>query len=170
MTLCMERAANMKRNPARNRGFTLMELMITIAIAGILASLALPSFREYILTQKVKSASFDLVAALTLTRSEAIKRNTDVVMAKAAGGWQDGWSVKVGATELRKQDPYSGVSISAGTTASITYSRDGRISAGPVTFIVNDNASNAQVMSRCIRIDLSGRPNSSISSTDGSCP
>ena len=160
----------MKRNPARHRGFTLMELIITIAIAGILASLALPSFREFILTQEVKNDSFDLVAALTLTRSEAIKRNTDVVMAKATGGWQDGWTVKVGATELRKQDSYSSASISAGATTSITYTKDGRILAGPVTFTVNDNASNPLVMSRCIRIDLSGRPNSSISTTDGSCP
>ena len=63
-------------------GFTLIELMVTIAIAAILATLAAPSFREYIVSQRIKNASFDLFTALTLARSEATQEK---VMHLASG-------------------------------------------------------------------------------------
>lgn len=136
-----------------------MELMITIAIAGILLTLAMPSFREFILNQRVKNASFDLMAALTLTRSEAIKRSADIVLTKESGGWQDGWSVHGG---LRKWGPYSGLTVTLTSDVdAITYRKDGRV-MDEAKFTIDDADGLVAVQARCITIDLSGRPNSSI--------
>jgi type IV fimbrial biogenesis protein FimT len=81
------------------RGFTLMELMVTITIAAILAGLAVPSFRELIANNRLKSHTSALHTTLLQARSEAIKRNGRVVLCKSAdgatcttaGGWQQGW-------------------------------------------------------------------------------
>lgn len=141
----------------------MIELMITIAIAGTLATIALPSFRSFVQTQRVKSASFDLAAALTLTRSEAIKRNTNIAMSQASGGWQNGWTISAGGNLLRKQDAYSNLSItdSAGVS-SITFRKDGRLASTPTNFTINAAPANSSVPSRCISISLSGRPSTKL--------
>src|SRR5512133_2253989 len=76
-----------------SQGFTLVELLVTLAVAGILASLAMPSYREFVANQRIKTASFDLMSSLTLARSEAIKRAAQVTVAPAGGTWANGWSV-----------------------------------------------------------------------------
>lgn len=79
----------------RSRGFTLVELMIAIAIVAIAAAIALPSFREFNIRMKVSDTTNGLVHALTLARSEAAKRGADVEVAAAGGVWSDGWEIKV---------------------------------------------------------------------------
>jgi type IV fimbrial biogenesis protein FimT len=142
-------------------GFTMVELMITLVIIGILATIAVPSFRDFVRTQRVKSASFELVAALTLTRSEAIKRNTNITMTQASGGWQNGWSISAGGQALRTQNAYNGVSIAdSANAAAVTFNRDGRLASAPTSFTVGASSASSAVTSRCISISLSGRPNS----------
>jgi len=141
----------------------LVELMITISIVGILATIALPSFRDFVGTQRVKSASFDLVAALTLTRSEAIKRNTNVVMSQASGGWQNGWTITAGGQLLRKQDAYSSLSITDSEgISSVTFRKDGRLASEDTDFTVNASPASSSISPRCISISLSGQPNTKL--------
>jgi len=86
---------------ALQRGFTLIELMVAVAILAILAVLAAPSFNDAILSNKLSSYSNNFVASATLARGEAIKRNAVVKMCRSAdgascatsGGWQQGWIV-----------------------------------------------------------------------------
>ena len=59
-------------------GFTITETMVTVAVLVILIGLATPSFREIIVAQGVKTASFDVFAGLILARSEAVTRNLDL--------------------------------------------------------------------------------------------
>jgi type IV fimbrial biogenesis protein FimT len=57
------------------RGFTLIELMITVAVMAILVILAVPNFRNMILSNALTTAANDIVGALNLAKLDAIKRN-----------------------------------------------------------------------------------------------
>jgi type IV fimbrial biogenesis protein FimT len=151
------------------RGFTLIEALIVIVLAAILLSLAAPSFINFTAGQRVKTASFDLYAALALARSEAIKRRQTVTVAPQTGtDWATGWTVKVGGTTLRVQDPLKGVAFSGAT--SVAYRLDGRLSAGSTLGVLIKPASvNPSVKNRCIRIDLTGLPKSTTTSGT-TCP
>lgn len=147
-------------NRLPNKGFTLVELIITLTIAGILAAVALPAFQDFIRNERVKSASFDLMTALTFARSEAIKRNTSVDMIPSGSGWKGGWDIKVGTTLLRNQAAFNGINITdSNEVDAVTYRKDGRLSTEATNFTVFVSADTG-INPRCITIDLSGRPNS----------
>ena len=80
------------------RGFTLVELMITIFVAFILMALALPSFRDLMMSNHVTETTNALLTDLTLARAEAVHRGTqvEVINANGAGSnnWSGGWTVK----------------------------------------------------------------------------
>ena len=84
-----------------SRGLTLVELLVVLAIAGILLGTAVPSFRGLIRSMKLTDAANDLFASLVLARSEAAKRHSRVTVCKSAdgntcnrsGGWEQGWIV-----------------------------------------------------------------------------
>jgi len=81
---------------ARQSGFTLLELMVVIAVLAILSAVAAPSIATFISTQRLRNAAFDLVSDLLLARNEALNRQTDVVISpsSASGGeWSDGWTI-----------------------------------------------------------------------------
>lgn len=65
--------------PARRRGgFTLVELMVTVAVAAILITIAVPSFSNAIASNRLNSAANEIVGALNTARMEAIQRNAGV--------------------------------------------------------------------------------------------
>jgi prepilin-type N-terminal cleavage/methylation domain-containing protein len=83
------------RSRGASKGFTLVELMIGLALVAILLGIGLPTFRSFILNQQVRAAATDLRIALTLTRSEAIKRNSRVELwpIDEDVGWDSGWTI-----------------------------------------------------------------------------
>ncbi|EXJ15874.1 GspH/FimT family pseudopilin [Imhoffiella purpurea] len=120
-------------------GFTLVELVVTIAIAAILLTIGVPSFQSVIRTNRVAALTNDLSTALQLARSEAVTRGKQVTVCKSDdiydsapscntnANWQDGWLVFVdddrngswdsGELQLRVGQP-------AITTAVITSSEN----------------------------------------------
>lgn len=149
-----------RRHRYFERGFTLIEILMTIVIVAIFLGIAVPSFVSFTASQRVKTASFDLYAALTFARSEALKRRQSVTLAPASGSdWATGWTVKVGTTTLRQQDALSGVTLSGAT--SVAYRPDGRLLAGSTLgILVRPASTDANVKNRCIRVDLTGLPKS----------
>jgi len=87
----------------RSGGFTLIELLVTLSIAAIMLTLAIPSFRDIILDNRLASQTNDLVLALTYAKSEAINRSLPVTVCSrstdtaCAGSttWDTGWLVFV---------------------------------------------------------------------------
>jgi len=78
----------------RPRGFTAIELLVTIAIVAILAAIAAPSFTPLIERWRVRQVVEDLQSTLYFARSEAIKRGGNVtIAADATDGWAGGWQV-----------------------------------------------------------------------------
>ena len=83
------------------RGFTLTEMLVAMALAATLMSLVAPSVAEFVESMQLRSASSNLMASLYLARSEAIRRNGRVVLCKTSdgnrcadsGGWEQGWMV-----------------------------------------------------------------------------
>jgi type IV fimbrial biogenesis protein FimT len=69
------------KNP--RRGFTLIELMITLALAGLLLTLAAPAFNTFVASSRVMEQTNELVAALSFARSESVKRNATIFVCRA---------------------------------------------------------------------------------------
>lgn len=140
-------------------GFTLVELMVALAIMVILASLAGPSFSEFLANQRIKNAATDLFTSLLRTRSEAILRATDIQLAQKSGGWEAGWQItnpSDTSTVIEDHTALSGITVS-GAPTSVTYRYTGRITT---TATVQFSFSSPSVTGgeRCVSIDLSGRP------------
>jgi type IV fimbrial biogenesis protein FimT len=147
------------RQPKGSAGFTILELLMVLVIGGVLLTLAMPSMKTFVLSQRTKTASFDVFATLTFAHSEAIKRNGDVTITPS-GGWQNGWTVTDANNNVLKRQPaLKGLTITGPTT--VVYQKDGHLSTAVTTpFAVDPSPSVASIPSRCIKIDLSGRPTS----------
>lgn len=98
----MKRELESIMTDASKRGFTLIELLVTLAVAAILMTIAVPNYQTFVLNSRMSSKSNDLLGALQLARSEAIKRNSRVSVCKGSGGacgaggtWAQGWMVFV---------------------------------------------------------------------------
>lgn len=89
-------------------GFSLIELLVTLSIVGILVFLALPNFNIYMANVRANSISTSLIAALRLARSEAIRQNAVIEVCPLKAGaatptcdtsttsdWSNGWIVRV---------------------------------------------------------------------------
>jgi type IV fimbrial biogenesis protein FimT len=138
------------------RGFTLVELMLTLVVASILLAVGIPSFRSFVASQQVKNASFDITAALMLARSEAIKRDANVVITPISTSWNNGWAMTTAAVtgNLSQHQAFrTGVSITG--PSSVTYGGDGRLTASVTSFVVS---SSGTTKTATISIDLSGLP------------
>lgn len=135
----------------KQSGFTLVELMVTIAIAGILMSIAIPNFQTFILNSRISAQANDFIAAIGMARSEAIKRGTRVSICKSAtthtttptcttsGNWEQGWIIftdgnTVGTKDgtdviIQVRNPLTGTNTFIGNTNVANY-----ISYGPSGF------------------------------------
>ncbi len=169
----------MNRVRAMNRqcGFTLIELMITLAIVAIVLAIGVPSFQGMMRNNRAAAHMNEFTSALNLARSEAVKRGVNVGIVPNTGGWAQGWTVFVdtdgsgslnGAeVTLRVYDRLEGNPTMTGA-ASIFYLPSGAIAGGGTQQIsyVLDSADPAT--RRLICVNPVGRP--SIDKEHTACP
>lgn len=174
----------MNNSKKSNYGFTLIEIMVVVAIVGIFASIALPSFARLIESNRLNTATNELVSGLLYARSEALKRSslvtlcpsTDQENCNTTGEYSKGWIIFLDCNENNA----SGETVAAcgtsdgsngeetllqvhegfdsleikNTTKKISFQFSGRL-GGNSTF--NINKKGGSVVKKRVRINRVGR-------------
>jgi type IV fimbrial biogenesis protein FimT len=167
------------------RGFTLVELLIIMAITVVLLGVAVPAYNDMTLSSRLRAHANELVAGAVLARSEAIKRNSVVRMCVSAdgascsaGGWEQGWlvfhdvndngAINAGETMLlRQKAATSGFKIN-GTVSSVRFQRTG-VGSTAATLTVCRATPSVGGQERVVNVTATGR--ASITPTSmASCP
>jgi type IV fimbrial biogenesis protein FimT len=142
----------------RSAGFTMVELLVTIAIAAILATVAVPSFSGLIASQRAKTAASELFASFLTARSDAIMRNANVTVSPLAGGWSQGWQILDPANNVLDSHGALTNDVKIPQTGGVTFRPSGRVLTGSTSMFVITTTSGSSTNYQCISLDLSGRP------------
>lgn len=155
-------------------GFTLIELITTIAIVAVLLALAAPFFGNASLSGQLSANSNNLLGAMSMARSEAIKRNANVTLCMSGdgatcnttGGWEQGWIVTAavsGATSVLRTQPaapsgyrITGTNSAGSAVSTITFPPIGLI-ASKYTFKVCRNAPTVGAQDRSLVLTTTGQ-------------
>lgn len=157
----------------RRNGFSLVELMITVALAAIVLAAGLPSFRSLIQNNRITTQANTLVTSLNFARNEAIRsagnvtvcpRNANGTACQNSGDWAEGWLViDANGQVLRVTDALTGQTNFNTAPASVVYLPRGQAQSAVNFDIRIDGCSGDQ--RRLIGINSVGR----VSVTRASC-
>lgn len=172
----------------RQRGFTIIELLVVVVIVAIVFTIAAPSVRLMMARNQVRTVSADLLSDIALSRSEASKRSQRVVMCPSSdqsgcsgsSNWGVGWIAFVDVdangsrntgTEplLRVHDPIpTGVTIGSGGISSLSFRAIGVVSSA-ATFDVCPATAGSGATGRQITMSIVGRIQA-LDAPSGTCP
>ena len=88
-------------------GMTLIEILIGLAVAGIVLAFALPSFENSSRNSALRAATMDLVTALNSARAQAVVQRANVTVTAVAGDWNQGWIVQYPAAAVEEDSEFT---------------------------------------------------------------
>lgn len=136
---------------SRQFGFSLVELLIGIVIMGILASLAMPSFRAWMQNIQIRNAAESITNGLQRSRAEAVARNTNVQFVLGAGS---SWSISVATPASAIESRHS--SEGSKNVVVTALAADFTTAATTITFNnLGGVAANKDASATLARVDLS---------------
>ena len=146
-------------------GFTVVELLVVMAVLAIIVTVGIPNFGPTIANSRATAAANDLLGALQLARSEAVRLNEPVeISPTTAGNWADGWTISRGGTPIRQRDALARVEITGPNAMDFGSVGDARPT--PVTsFTFTITAIGGGGPQRCLQVTASG----STTITPGGC-
>ena len=169
----------------KQTGFTLIELMVTISVLGILLSIGIPSYQNMVLNSRITAQANQVITALNYARSEAVKRAAPATVCSTNGGaacagsknWSTGWlvfadadgdgTVDAGETVLRVWPTLGGNNtLNTKTNTKITFTATGFATGAADTLWLCDKRGTAD--SRSIEINAMGR--SYVNKGAATCP
>ena len=147
----------------KQTGFTLVELLITMVVLAILATIGIPSFTALIANNRATTATNELLAALQYTRSEAVRQNASFAICSSTDGqscstenaWHNGWIVTWGNDEPVQIWPAFNPAIEIVGPPSVTFGSAGEATVGVGQFQVN--ATGGAGATRRLCLEASGR-------------
>jgi type IV fimbrial biogenesis protein FimT len=158
----------------RQRGLTLVELMVTLAAAIILLAVGMPLFSGIVANNRAVAQANDLVSAFKLARSEAVKRTRQVTVCAiddptaavpacgAAADWSNGWTVFLddgGSIDehLRVWIPSGAAPTIVASVASVVFTPRGeRLTTNPASLALTSTGSTT-TRSHCLVVPASGQ-------------
>jgi type IV fimbrial biogenesis protein FimT len=167
-----------RRAPTANRGLSLIEVLVVMAIAAILLGIGVPNMQTFILNNRLASATHEFYTALQFARSEAVRRAQQVTLvhhgANGSGNWGAGWTMFVdadgdGAQDAGEETLRAGAALEApltlygnGNVANfVAFDATGRLTtAGGGVFVICHGANlveDGQSRSRAVLVNGAGR-------------
>lgn len=147
-----------------NSGFTLVELMLTLTIAGIVLSFGVPAFTDVIRNNRLSTQTNELIAAINMARSEAVRRGANVTLCTSTdqssctgASWQQGWIILDSNNQvLRIGSALHGTTTVTSSANTLTYTPRGFLNGGAAVSMVICNTTGKP--GRQINITATGRP------------
>ncbi|HEX7060838.1 MAG TPA: GspH/FimT family pseudopilin [Woeseiaceae bacterium] len=128
----------------RHAGFTLLELIVTLAVAAIILSFGVPGFMGFVQNSRATTHTNDLVTALNLARSEATRRGSAVTVCSTTNGascngstdWSTGWVVRDAAGNVLRvwAERSGGANVVTGGVNSLSFGSRGALTGSATTF------------------------------------
>jgi type IV fimbrial biogenesis protein FimT len=147
----------------KNTGFTLIELMVTLAVLAIFLTIAIPNFQAFVHNNRMAGQANEMMTTLNFARSESIKRAANVTVcassdgATCTGTWTQGWVVRdAAANVLRVQQAMGGTSTLTGA-GTLVFNAFGRMTTPAAATTLTLCPGVAGIQGRAIQIELTGR-------------
>jgi len=148
-------------------GFTLFELMVTLAVAALILSLGVPGFRSFIQNNRATTHTNDLVTALNLGRSEATRRGASVLLCSSSDGatcsgsndWSSGWIVRrpAGAVVRTWPERSGGAGVLTANVSQIQFQARGSLAGGTVPLLQIRLPDCSGDQGRDVSVNMAGR-------------
>ena len=158
---------------ARAGGFSLIEMMVAIAIMGVLMAIAIPSFQEYLVNSRVRAAAENFVAAMSVAKAEAASKNANVELLLSTAAPADvatadpedgvaGWMIRLADKttyldgQQLAQDGQSRVAITS-DDPSVTFTPLGGTTLGAIPLAINTFMFSSPNDGTCVHVGASGK-------------